>query len=919
VSPNAPRAEKSCRVQRSIPSWDQERSEAEVTLSVPQLARMSHLLDAALPLDSAGRRQWLDELGPEDLDLHDALLQALLPEGDDELLGTLPKVGGAATGLAGRLQTGARVGPYRLVRQLGAGGMAEVWLAERADGAFKRDVALKLPRLSSSREDLADRFERERDILASLEHPNIARLYDAGVSVERLPYLAMEYVSGRPLIGWCDAHQLGVRERLRLFLQVLDAVQYAHGCQVIHRDIKPSNILVTEAGQVRLLDFGVAKLLVEEPELADLTRQYGQALTPEYASPELIRGERIDGAADVYSLGVVLYELLAGSRPYRLKTGASIASLEQAVARAQVPRPSTQLEVKAGDARGTTQHKLARRLKGDLDAIVLKALAKAPADRYSSAVALADDLQRYLSGKPVQARPAQLGYRFGKFVRRHRSGAAMSAAAFVLAAAALGYEQARWPGARFEYPVTGGLEAKSIAVLPFVDMSEKRDQEYFSDGLSEELIDRLARSADLKVIARTSSFQFKGRNEDVRSIAVKLGVANLLEGSVRKAGDTLRITAQLIRASDGTHVWSQTYDRNLVDIFQVQDEIAGTVAQALHAAFANRDQTRTQQPNMEAYNLVLEGNYFMARWTRRDMERAIQLYRKAIDVRPDYPLAWARLAAAYLDLETLTGTASADENRRILDALDRAIRLDPKLALAYFTRASFELTVSWNWQAATASVERMREIDPRNDLLPRALGGLAWTFGRVDQALELYKKALERNPLDSYSLSYVGDSLCAANRGQECLQSRLRLAQLHPEFGGINTAIGTAHLYLGQFAEALESMQREPEQNYRLAGLAMAYSALGRRADSDAALQSLEDKFASTDAYAIAQARAYRGELDAAFRWLDRAYRQRDTGISSVMVDPLLRNLHADQRFQAFLVKLNLPPERPFSTDEGSS
>jgi tRNA A-37 threonylcarbamoyl transferase component Bud32 len=224
--------------------------------------------------------------------------RALFPEAgrasDADALATPPKIdAGGYTQAASGLQAGELVGPYRLIHPLGAGGMAEVWLAQRADGAFKREVALKLPALARLRKDLASRFVRERDILAALEHPNIARLYDAGVSAEGLPYLAMECVHGQPLTAWCDGHQAGVRERLKLFLQVLDAVQYAHGCHVLHRDIKPSNILVTDSGQVRLLDFGVAKLLAEEEEHTQLTQIYGQALTPEYASPELLRGETL--------------------------------------------------------------------------------------------------------------------------------------------------------------------------------------------------------------------------------------------------------------------------------------------------------------------------------------------------------------------------------------------------------------------------------------------------------------------------------------------------------------------------------------------------------------------------------------------------------------------------------------------------
>jgi serine/threonine-protein kinase len=377
-----------------------------MALSAAQMAEMSRLLDQALPLDEAGRQRWLESLGPECQDLVPALYRALFTASSD--FATLPKIVPDGIPFAvSTLKPGERVGPYQLVRELGVGGMAEVWLAQRADGAYKREVALKVPTLARLRKDLARRFVRERDILASLEHPNIARLYDAGVSPDGLPYLVMEYVRGQPLTTWCDARRVGLRERLKLFLQVLDAVQFAHARRVIHRDLKPSNVLVTEAGQVRLLDFGIAKLLAEEEE-ADgppLTQFYARALTPDYASPELLRGEPVDVAGDVYSLGVVLYELLAGSRPYQLRPAASMAQLGQAMENARVEKPSAQVRPGAGIERATTQGRLTGRLRGALDAIVLKTLARRPADRYPGAVALADDLQAYLSGEPVEAVP----------------------------------------------------------------------------------------------------------------------------------------------------------------------------------------------------------------------------------------------------------------------------------------------------------------------------------------------------------------------------------------------------------------------------------------------------------------------------------------------------------------------------------
>lgn len=377
---------------------------------------LSKLLDAALDLPVEARAQWLESLQDSGLK---ARLRIILARSarvaTRDFLGALPAMHATDAELAAlKIETetaGDLVGGYRLIRELGRGGMSTVWLAERSDGLIRRPVALKLPQGVWRRGVLAERFARERQILAGLTHPNIARLYDAGISATGQPYLAIEYVEGRPLDAYCATAQPGLRDRLRLFLRIARAVAYAHTQLVVHRDLKPANILVTPAGEVRLLDFGVAKLL--DPELsggAQHTEIAAQAFTPDYAAPEQIAGEPVSTATDVYSLGVLLYELISQARPYRLAHG-SRAALEQAIADTDPPRPS--------QAEGPAPWR--KELRGDLDTIVLKALKKLPAERYATVSALADDIERYLAYRPVLAQPDTLRYRLAKFVRRNRA------------------------------------------------------------------------------------------------------------------------------------------------------------------------------------------------------------------------------------------------------------------------------------------------------------------------------------------------------------------------------------------------------------------------------------------------------------------------------------------------------------------
>jgi TolB-like protein/tetratricopeptide (TPR) repeat protein len=883
-------------------------------LTPDQMSRILPLFEAALALEADAVPPWLDSLGPDFDDLLPAL-RAALERAPSHLDGidTLPRIpladpDGTRPALA---SPGDSVGPYQLVRVLGNGGMAEVWLAERSDGAYRRSVALKLPLAGGNwRDELAARFANERDILAGLEHPGIARFYDAGTTAGGISYLAMEFVPGQPITEWCDEHQADLPLRLALFLDVLGAVQYAHDHQVIHRDLKPSNILVTNARQVRLLDFGVAKLLAPDASERSLTKVYGRALTPAYASPELLQGKDVEATSDVYSLGVLLQELLSGSRPRAIEPGSAAQLQSRQAAGDGAARTREETVAKLATARATTPRGLARSLRGDLDAIVRKAVASDPGARYSGAAAMAEDLRRHLAGKRVSARRGGLAHGATLLVRQHPGVAIALASAVVgFALFAIAPRQVAPSIAAAVAPTAPG--ERSVAVLPFVDMSKAHDQEYFSDGLTEELIDRLARMADLKVISRTSCFQFKGRNTDIREIAARLGVANVVEGSVRKSGNALRVTVQLIRATDGSHLWSHTYDKKLSDIFQVQDDIAGTVATRLQVALSEGSrQARGREPAIPAYNLVLEGGYFLERGQGGDDERAVERFRRATASDPGYALAWAKLAGAYLTQAAAGELTPVAARERAMDAVQRALALDPELAKAHTIRGQILRLVDWDYPAAAREFERAIALDPEGRDGLAAKDGLLWLAasrtGRLDDVIAAEQRMSLRDPLNASDLEVLGTNLFWAGRLDESARVLQRVIEINPAYANAQAGYGTALLFLGRDAEALAAMERETDEASRLAGLALVHWKSGRRVQADAALESFERRFAGEAPYAIAEIRGYRGEADPCFAWLERAYAQRDPGLQSLRSDPFLRGLRDDPRTRELLARLKL-------------
>jgi len=840
------------------------------------MTRLSELLDQSLPLPAAARRTWLDSLPGQDKPLVRTLREALLADDPstivDAVLDQPPRLEEvAATAQGPDRKAGERLGAYELLRPLGSGGMAEVWLARRADGAFERQVALKIPRLRDMPAEMAERFARECRILATLECPGIARLYDAGVDVSGVPYIAMEYVQGEPLTTWCDARGLDTAARIAIFLQVLEPVSYAHARQVIHRDLKPSNILVTQQGEARLLDFGVARLLQVEPHAPSLTRNYGRALTPEYASPELLRSEPIDQRSDIYSLGVVLHELLTGARPGQ-----------------SAPLP----------AHGRTE------LRGALRNVVDKALANVPADRYADAASLAAALRQ--ANEPASARP---------WWRQARAvlPAALIVLAIVSALLVYRHRAAPAPASAAASPATSlpvnaapAVSASTIAVLPFVDLSEQKDQGVLSDGLAEELLSLLTKIPELRVTARASSFAFRDRRADIPAIGRQLSVANILDGSVRKSGNRLRFAVQLVQASTGTVVWSETYDSEIKDVFKLQEDVAGKVVEALKLRLLadQRIPPAERTANVPAYEQYLLGLKYRESKSLDDKRRAMAAFEKSVSLDPTFARGHAAMALVAVDIGGLTVDRSMYEVARA--RADRALEISPRLASAYVARAFVRMHNDWDFAGARADLDLALGIDPNSLGVQQLLSSYLMVTGKPVECLTVAQSVVERNPLSAGAWSGLAEAYMGVRDFPNARKALQRAGELMADSPALQQQWALLELYGGNYREALRRARLVEEPHYRDFVVSMTAWSAGQSAEAHAALQRLIDEVPKVFGAQIAMAWAWQGNREETFRWLERALDLHDAGLMGIRSLPEFDKFRSDPRFNTALKRMNL-------------
>ncbi len=773
---------------------------------------------------------------------------------------------------------------YRFERELGRGGMATVYLAR--DLKHDRPVALKVvkPELAASLG--GERFLREIRTAARLQHPHILTVLDSGEAGQRgsgaALWFTMPYVEGETLRERLRREgQLPLGEAIRIATEVSRALDYAHAHGVIHRDIKPENILLGDDGTTLVGDFGIAKAMGgaagqtgggAERELTDTGVMVG---TPAYMSPEQASGEReLDGRTDVYSLGCVLYEMLAGEPPF---TGGSA----QAVIAKRLMEPAPHI--------GTL-----RQVPWEVERAVTQALARSPADRWHAAGALATALAEY--GAPVAPRTRPSVVRW----------AAISLAAAATGAAAAWAALSRpWEPRR----------ADSVAVLPFENLSPDAENEYFSDGMTEELITALSRVEGLRVAARTSSFALKGRNPDVGEVRSRLGVETVLAGSVRRAGGRLRVTAELVDARDGYRMWAAAFDRQPGDAFAVQQELSEAIAEELRGHLEpGAVPGRRHPPDAEAYDLYLRGRHAWRRRTRDGLLEARDLFERAIARDPSLARAHAGLADAFVVMTLWSDVPPGETYPRAKAAALQALALDSMLAEPHATLGNVHTMYEWDWPAAERRFKRALELDPSSGNTYHWYGGdyLA-AVGRLEEAVKTVERGRELDPLSVTINASYGLILYRVGRYGEALEHLESVRSMDPEFALVHSGIGQVHLIEGRYAEALEALERSVDSSVRhsadVALVGMARAMAGRREGAESLLVELRQRDSAGYVSPAGMALLHLGLGDTAQAWtsLERAAEVRDPLLVYLFVsDPLLAGLREEERGEALLASMGL-------------
>ena len=803
------------------------------------------------------------------------VLSALFDEGDED-----PMIG-------------RRLGSYRIEREIGRGGMGAVYEAVRADGEFHLTVAIKVVKRGMDTDLILQRFRRERQILALLDHPNIANFLGGGSTDDGLPYFVMEYIEGKPLYKYCDENHLTIEERLKIFRQVCSAVDAAHKQQIVHRDLKPSNILTKQNGEPKLLDFGIAKVLdplIMATEI-DPTATQMRLMTPEYASPEQMAGEPVGPATDIYSLGVILYELLTGHRPYRLNRQSPHDAAR--VIREEMPsRPSECLSAREDlvpvsssdlstieyifEARGASLTQLRHMLAGDLDRIVLKAVAKDPKDRYATVAAFADDITAFLERRPIAA-----------------------------------------PDLLATQLLTRSERGHSIAIMPFtmIDVGDAKntDDIFLGIGLADALVLRL--SGVHRLIVRPTSSVFPFADESPITVGTKIGVDFVLEGAIRRIGDRIRVTAQLLNVAEGSTRWAEKFDEDMKDVLELEDSISDRVANVLLPHLTGDEKRKLEKRGTnsnQAYQAYLRGRYFVNQFTDDSLLKAVEAFKDAIDIDPNYALPHVGLADFYIWSAIFGAIPSAEAFPKGMHAALRALEIDESLGEAFALLAFTTFMHDWNRDRALALVKRSLELNPNYHFAYECQSNLLCSQGRFDDAIASMKRAEELDPFSPRTKVMMGWTYYQTRQYKKALKKIRQGDEMQKNFPQAKMHLGNVMTELGRSAEAVKYLE-ECCSMWQSSGLPkyILCSALAADGQMDKAREIADDlatpKNGFVKPYFAGMACAAIGEIDKAFEWFERSAEIHDEWMTWFGTEPKLDVLRKDPRYFKLLEKTNNP------------
>ncbi len=761
------------------------------------------------------------------------------------------------------------------------------------DKQLEEEVAIKFlkPEIASDKKNL-DRFKNEIKLARKIIHRNVCRMHDLHEEKDSF-FITMEYVAGEDLKSQLRRMgQVPVGKAVFIAQQIAEGLAEAHKLGIIHRDLKPHNVMIDKEGNARIMDFGISRSLGSR----ELTGEGVIIGTPDYMSPEQAEGKEADARSDIYSLGVILYEMVTGRVPFEGEAALSIAMKHKT----EVPRDPKLVNAQVPE---------------DLSRVVLKCLEKDKEKRYQSADELYLELgkiekgipatERVLTGrKPFTSKEITVKFSLKKLLVPSLVTVALIVIAMIILWRVIPQKAA-----------TSARSAKhSIAVLPFEDLSQAKSYESLCDGISETLINALTNIEGLWVPARTSAFFFKGKTQDVREIGQKLGVENVLDGSVQAAGDNLRVTARISNTQDGRQVWSEIYNRKMADIFAIQDDIAKAIVTVLKIKLLGDKGgplVKNYTENLQAYNLYLQGRYFWKKRTAEDIKKAMDYFNQAVALDPKYTLAYVGLADCYLLLAQYGRSPIKDVLPKARTAVLKALEIDETLAEAH-TSLAMIMKTDWDWENAEKEFKRAIELNPNYTTAHQWYNILLKNMGRLDEATIEIKQALELDPLSLIINVNLGVLSYLKREYDKAIQQHLKTLELDQNFAQGRLRLGECYRQRGMLKEAITEFQKARtlfgNSPYGLGELGNVYALAGKTDEAIDVLTNLEEllKQGYSVNYDIAYIHFGLGDRDKAFEYLERAYEEKENGMESLKVDPSLDNLRSDPRYKSLIKRMNL-------------